>query len=299
MERNKEKLKNLFKHYSISETTDVKEIAVGLINKMKQLPSQLLEIENILKNEKILKIINAYKKFYKTFYNTEIDSIDKDFQKVLKTINEKGDTETGNYTFVNKTVENLLESLQNSENLETAIWNLKLAGEKKTTTLLISTTSRKKLVNDLNELKVFLTTRQDQMKKEEELNLTMYQTNLRNINEEFNHDFLTESIKFLNTVLDKFTNKDFTFIVNIYEDEKNLVTILNSFENINKEDARLIKEIKENEEKITEIRKEIKELQSRIESFKKESKLVKKQMEKFLTDSLKRKITIIGDINLI
>ena len=299
IERNKEKLKNLFKSYSISENNDVKEIAVSLIKKMKQLPNSLLEIEKMLRNEKIKKIVDAYKKFYKVFYNTDIESVDKDFQNNLKTINEKGDTEKGDYSFVDKTVDNLLDSLSSSENLETAVWNLKLAGEKKTTTLLISNQSRKKIINDINELKIFLATRQDQMKKEEELNLTMYQTNLRNINEEMNHEFLTESIKFLNTILDKMTNKEFSFLVNIYEDEKNLVTILNSFENIHKEDNRLKREIKDNEDKISEIRKEIKELQSRIEQFKKDSKLVKKQMEKFLTDNLKRKITIIGDINLL
>jgi hypothetical protein len=299
IERNKEKLKNLFKHYSISENSDVKEIAINLINKMKQLPNNLIEIENLLKNEKIKKIIEAYKKFYRMFYNTEIDSIDKEFQMNLKYINEKGDTERGDYSFVDKNVDSLLESLNTSENLETAIWNLKLAGENKTTTLLISSQSRKKIICDINELKVFLATRKDQMKKEEELNLTMYQTNLRNINEEMNHDFLTDSIKFLNGVLDKMNNKDFSFLVNIYEDEKNLVTIVKSFENIFNEDSRLRKEIKDNEEKIVEIRKEIKELQGRIEQFKKDSKLVKKIMEKFLTDSLKRKITIIGDINLL
>lgn len=299
LERNKEKIKNLFKSYNISETLDAKEIAVSLINKMKQLPSQLREIETMLKDERIGKIMNAYKKFYKVFYNTDIESIDKEFQKVLKTINEKGDTESGDYSFINKTVESLLESLHTSENLETAIWNLKLAGESKLLTPLTSTSSRKKLINDLNELKVFLTTRKDQMKKEDELNLTMYQTNLRNINEELNHDFLTDSIKFINTVLDKLTIKDFLFIVNIYEDEKNLVTILNSFENIYKEDARLRKEIKENEEKIEETKKEIKDFQNKIEQFKKETKLVKKQMEKFLTDTLKRKVTIMGDINLL
>ena len=299
LDRNKEKIKNLFKSYNISETLDSKEIAISLINKMKQLPGQLKEIEIMLKDEKIKKIMNAYKKFYKIFYNTDIESIDKDFQKVLKTINEKGDTELGDYSFINKTVESLLESLKTSENLETAIWNLKLSGENKLLTPLTSTSSRKKLINDLNELKVFLTTRKDQIKKEDELNLTMYQTNLRNINEELNHDFLTDSIKFLNSVIDKLTIKDFLFIVNIYEDEKNLVTILNSFENIFKEDARLKKEIKENEDKIEETKKEIKEFQSKIEQFKKETKLVKKQMEKFLTDTLKRKVTIMGDINLL
>jgi hypothetical protein len=299
IERNKEKLKNLFKSYSIAVSNDIKEISVSLIKQMKQLPMNLLEIEKLLKNEKIKKISDAYKKFYKTFYNTDLESVDKDFQINLKSINEKGDTATGSYSFVDKTVDNLLDSLSSSENLETAVWNLKLAGENKTTTLLISNQSRKKIINDLNELKIFLTTRQDQMKKEEELNLTMYQTNLRNINEEQNPEFITNSIKFLNNVLDKLTNKEFTFLVNIYEDEKNLVTILNSFENIHKEDIRLTKEIKENEDKITEIKKEIKELQSKIDQFKKDSKLIKKVMEKFLTDHLKRKITIIGDINLI
>jgi hypothetical protein len=299
IERNKDKLKNLFKNYNIVENSDTKEIAISLIKKLKQLPNNLLEIEKLLKNEKIKDIISAYKKFYKVFYNTEIDSLDKEFQYNLKTINEKGDTESGDYSFVDKMVDNLLESLNSSENLETAIWNLKLAGEKKITTLLISSQSRKKIINDINELKVFLATRQDQMKKEEELNLTMYQTNLRNINEELNHDFLANSIKFLNSVLDKITNNEFSFLVNIYEDEKNLITILNSFENIHKEDTRLKKETKDNEEKITEIRKEIKELQSKIDQIKKESKFVKKVMEKFLTDHLKRKITIIGDINLI
>jgi hypothetical protein len=299
IQRNKEKLKNLFKSYSISENNDIKEIAVSLIKKMKQLPNSLLEIEKMLRNEKIKKIVDSYKNFYKLFYNTDIESVDKDFHKNLKIIVENGDTEKGDYSFVDKSVDNLLDSLSSSENLETAVWNLKLAGEKKITTLLISNQSRKRIINDINELKIFLLTRQDQIKKEEELNLTMYQTNLRNINEEMNHEFISDSIKFLNTILDKMTNKEFSFLVNIYEDEKNLIMILNSFENIHKEDNRLKREIKENEDKILEIRKEIKELQSRIEQFKKDSKLIKKQMEKLLTDNLKRKITIIGDINLL
>jgi hypothetical protein len=305
IERNLEKVKNLFKTYNIRETEDTKEIALRLVEKLKDLPKHLKEVEDLLKNDKIKKLVDGYRKFYFKLYNNEIDTIDKDFLKTLKEVNQHGDvvniTETKKYHFILSKVEGITEQLETSPNLETAIWNLKLGNQDqvKASSYLTNSHQRKKLLNDINEIFIFCATRLDQIPKEEALNLTMYQTNLRELNEELNHDFLLDAKKFLKQILDKLENKEFLFLVNIFEDEKNLISIVNSFMNIKEENNKLNQNIKDMNSKIADIRKENDEHNARIQQLKKDSKMAKKVMEKFLTDKLKRKITIIGDINLI
>jgi hypothetical protein len=161
IERNNEKIKNLFKQYAIKETDDSKEIASRLVMKLNDLPKSLKEIENVLKNEKIKKIINGYQKFFQKIYHSDIENLDKEFLATLKQLNEKGDiinvVEKDHYDFISKSVTGILEQLQSSENLESAIWNLKLAntegtsqGETKATSYLLTSSYRKKLINDIN-----------------------------------------------------------------------------------------------------------------------------------------------------
>jgi hypothetical protein len=306
VERNNEKLKGLFKTYAIKETDDEKQIATQLIEKLKDLPKRLIEIEDLIKNEKVKKVISGYHVFSKKLYNCDLEKMDPEFLVTLKEVNQNGDivniTETQKYSFISQKVEGILEQLKSSENLETAIWNLKLTegdGQIKSSSYLTNSKQRKKLINDLNELFIFCSTRLDQIIKEEALNLTMYQTNLRELNEELNNDFLNSTKKYLSGILDKLNNKDFVFLVSVFEDEKNLISIVNSFTNLKGDNSRLTSNIKDINGKIDEIRKEINEYNAKIQQFKKDSKMIKKVMEKFLTDNLKRKITIIGDINLI
>jgi hypothetical protein len=305
IEKNNEKLKNLFKTYSIKESEDEKQIAAKLVEKLKDLPKYLKEIEDLIRNDKVKNIISGYHNFAKKLYNNDLEQIDKEFLLTLKEINQKGDivniTEDQKYHFITKKVEGILEQLKSSENLVTAIWNLKLEdeGQTKASSYLTNSKQRKKLSNDLNELFIFCSCRLDQIIKEESLNLTMYQNNLREINEEINNDVLTATKKYLSNIIEKLNNKEFTFLVDIFEDEKNLISIVDTFSNLRNENNRIALNIKEINQKVEEVRKEISEFNAKIQQFKKDAKTIKKIMEKFLTDNLKRKITIIGDINLI
>jgi len=88
-------------------------------------------------------------------------------------------------------------------------------------------------------------------------------------------------------------------LFNVFEDEKNIKFILNTFEILKGDNNKLVNQISELKVRNEEVRKEISENEKKILQYKKDSKLAKKQMEKFLTDTLKRKITIMGDINLL
>ena len=99
-------------------------------------------------------------------------------------------------------------------------------------------------------------------------------------------------------ILNDLNDKDFELLSGIFENEKKIKSILNSFESIKTENFNLDKNVNESNQKSTELEKESSESNKKINSLKKEAKMVKKIIEKLLTDKMKRKINIIGDVNL-
>lgn len=312
-EKNNEKIKNIFKTYNIRETTDPNEIALGLVGRLSALEGLLKEIEGKIKTEKISKIINAYRKFYKKIYEKEIEEVDSNILNNLKKINLEGDfsvsgaTNPKKYDVIKQKIEEYKQKYENlssfQADLEADMWNFKLVEQEKEknnlNTALLDTNIRKKIINDLKELLIFVKHRIYQLNNKDEITLSMYHTELRDLNLELTIDFLNESKNYFIEILKLFDSKEFNFLLDIYEDEKNIKKILNSIELLKMDNSKAETQIKDLISKIEEMRKEIGENEKKIQQFKKDAKLIKKQMEKFLTDNLKRKITIIGDINLL
>ncbi len=307
----------MFKKYNIKETDKANDIALALINRLDSLEKMLKEIETKLTHKSVTKAIDLYKSFYRKIYNQEIEQVDPNILKVVKKINQEGDyliegkaqNEKIKYSVIKSKLDELkqkYESLDIQADIEAQMWNFKLVGgdagqisEEKSITALLNPISRRQLKNDLNEVLIFVTHRLNQINNKDEVNLSMYQTNLREISLDHTSDVLQDCKKFITGVIASLENPDLVFLLSIFDDEKNIKLILNSFEILRTENKKLLLSNSDLNNKIDEIKKEISENGKKITQFKKDAKLIKKQMEKFMTDSLKRKITVIGDINLI
>jgi len=327
--KNDEKIKNLFKLYSIKQTENINEIALNIIERLAQLPKHLEKLGSLLKSDKISKLINAYKNFYKKLNGKDIEEISKennnkvkfDFLTTLQKINKEGDfmisqnisnfdkdkNEKTKYSIINRKLEDYKQKYQSvnvQKDLNNDIWNLKLVeqsgnGIDNYTTAFLDSKNRNKLIDDLNEILIFLNLRLSFCNNKDENALSIYQNNIREINNDLNQDFLKEGKNVLEDILKIFNEKEFEFLSGIFEDEKKIKNILNSFESIKSENNNLLKNISELKSKSDEMEKESSEMNKKIQQIKKDSKMIKKQMEKILTDKLKRKITIIGDVNLL
>lgn len=328
--KNEDKLKNLFKLYSIKQTENANEIALNIIERLSQLPKHLENLGVLLKSEKISKIINAYKNFYMKLNGKDIeeDSAQSgkqskfDFLSTLQRINKEGDyiiskapsgtldasrLEKTKYSIIPKKLEEYKQKYQSvnvQADLNSEIWNLKLveqsgSAEENYTTAILDTKTRNKLIDDLNEILIFLNLRLSFCNNKDEVALSIYQNSIREINAELNQEFLKEGINALEQILRIFNEKEFEFLSGIFEDEKKIKNILNSFESVKQENNNLNKNINELKSKSDELNKESAEMNKKIQQIKKDSKIIKKNMEKILTDNLKRKITIIGDVNLL
>jgi hypothetical protein len=317
VERNNQKIKELFKRYNIKETDKANDIALALINRLDSLEKMLKEIETKLTHKSVTKALDLYQNFYRKIYNQEMEKVDPNILKVLKRINKEGDylsqgkesNGKNKYSMIKSKLDEYKQKYENLDiqaDIEAQMWNFKLVGgdvsqnsEEKSITALLNPTSRRQLKNDLNEVLIFVTHRLNQINNKDEVNLSMYQSNLREISLEQTSDVLQDCKKFLTGVISSLENPDLVFLLSIFDDEKNIKLILNSFEILRTENKKLLASNVDLNNKIDEIKKEISENGKKIAQFKKDAKLIKKQMEKFMTDSLKRKITVIGDINLI
>lgn len=328
IERNQEKIKNIFRKYEVKETEIVNEFAMSLIDRLNFLETNYLtNLETNLKSLKITEAIRVYKDFYCKIYNQDIETVDKNFLINLIKVNKLGDflIKLNKPEFVDETPERnkysriLLkklneyrekyESVNIQADIEAQMWNFKLVSQDDAngdnnnedfhSTALLDLKTRKAIINDISELLIFIKHRLAQVNNKDEVNLNIYQENLRELSLKITPNFLKETKEFLENLLNLFNNKDFQFLLSIFDDEKNLKGILNSFELLKSENAKTKKTIDELNAKIEEIKKESLDYEKKIVQIKKDSKLVKKQIEKNLIDLLKRKVTIIGDINLI
>lgn len=330
--KNEDKLKNLFNLYSIKQTENANEIALNIIERLSQLPKHLEKLGVFLKSEKISKLISAYKSFYKKINGKDIDDASAqktkdqnnsfDFLSILQQINREGDyiiskdaanktldknrLEKTKYSIIPKKLEEYKQKYQSVNvqvDLNSEIWNLKLVeqsgnAEENYTTAILDSKTKNKLIDDLNEILIFLNLRLSFCNNKDEVALSIYQNSIREINAELNQEFLKEGIKALEEILKIFNEKEFDFLSGIFEDEKKIKNILNSFQSVKQENNNLVKNINELKSKAEELEKESADMNKKIQLIKKESKITKKNMEKILTDKLKRKITIIGDVNL-
>jgi hypothetical protein len=243
-----------------------------------------------------------------------MEQVDSNVIKVLKKVNKEGDyaisgKETKNkYACIKTKLDEYKQKYENLDiqaDIEAQMWNFKLVGgeanssDNSNITALLHPITRRQLKNDLTEVLIFVTHRLNQLNNKDEVNLSMYQNNLREISLELTSDVLQDCKKYLTGVIASLDNPDLLFLFSIFDDEKNIKLILNSFEILKTENKKLLANNNDLNAKIEEIKKEVIENGKKIAQFKKDAKLIKKQMEKFLTDSLKRKITVIGDINLI
>ncbi len=332
--KNDEKLKNLFKLYNIKETDNSNTIALSIIERLSQLPKYLDKLGVLLKNEKILKILNVYKNFYKKLngkdieedcnnksqYNKTDNQNEIDFLTTLQKINKEGDyiiskdanldktrIEKNKYSIVNKKLDDYKQKYQSvnvQADLNSDIWNMKLVeqstnAEDNYTTAFLDSKTRNKLIDDINELSIFLDLRLSFSNNKDEVALSIYQNSIREINNELSQEFLKESKSAVEEILREFNQKEFDFLSGIFENEKKIKNILNSFESVRQENINLVKNINELKNKADELDRENADLNKKIQQIKKDSKIIKKSIEKLLTDRLKRKTTIIGDVNLL
>ena len=306
IEKNLNKIKDYYNKYNIraQDEANVNSLAMMLISRLTSLPASLKNIESLIRNKRLENAIGTYENFYEKVFGLPLD------QSVMQTLKEflKIST-TPNYEDLVKTkteeYKQKYENLDIQADLEAQMWNFKLVTSSESTSkteslpILVNPNTRNKLKNDLNEVLIFVTHRLAQANNKDEINLSIFQTNLRDLSLEITFEKLSDAKNYLENILQALDHPDLVFLLSIYEDEKHLKTILNSFELLKLEIKKMQVANKESHSKIEELEKEASENSKKISQFKKEAKLIKKQMEKFLTDSLKRKITIIGDINLL
>jgi len=314
-EKNKEKIKALFKTYEIKEVESIKEISDQIIRKLGSLPSMLDKISRLIKSDKISKVIELYELFYKTIYQEDLSN-DKEFLSTLKNISKNGDylltTDLNQksddiYKIITDKVDHYIAKFSNTnlsttEVLDNAVWNFKTLDQSEvgaSKTALLDKQLFNKLTNDLNEILIFVTQRLSLLNTTEETTVLTYQLDILKVNNEINQEFLTTSKKYISEILSLINNDLLTFLLKMFDDENNILKIVNSFESLKLENISLENGNINFKKGIEEAKGEIVELNKKVQGFKKDAKVFKKLMEKKLTDHLKRKITIIGDINLI
>ena len=286
-----------------------------LISKQSELQPNILALEKKIIDKKINEIINHYEKFYIEVHSRDRTMIDhKDFLSELKKINKIGD-----YLLENTNQKNKYEIIKSKQEeytnkygmntlkteISTEKWDLNLFDqlsdkieEKVSNTALLCSKTRNILFNNILELSIFVKQRLIQITHTDEINLSMYNKNLRDINNEVSSDTLVEYDNYLNTLLSYFENNNFNSAFSLFDNEKNFLKIINQFIFCYNEIEKSVKFINDSRNKISEIDSEINEQQKRIIEFKKIAKSCKKDIEKSLTTNLKRKVTIIGDVNL-
>jgi len=305
IERNNERIKGIEKTYEIKAD---QIISNQLIKKLERLPDLLTKIERKLRDPLMNQIIDSYQNYYQEIHASKTK---KEFQfiDILKRFYKEGDYSINDKSIsIDALVKSKIEAYSTNE---TGNWEIKLEGDKTSNnnqsnknqedcrTVLLDQFSREKLLNNLNELIVFVSHRLYLLTNKDEITLSINQQNLREVNKNLNQDFLINSKKYLQEILSNLDDSNLIFLINLFNDKKYVTQIQSNVENLRLDNEKLKKAIKEFETKNTEYKEEIAENKKKILNIKKESKLIKKQMEKKMTDLLKRKITIIGDLNLI
>ena len=162
-------------------------------------------------------------------------------------------------------------------------------------TCLLNHHERNLLLADINEIIIFLEERLLNMENAMEINLTLYLNSLNEFNIKYNLDTMIKVKDELKKLVEYLTEKNFLFLCNIFNDEKNIKNIIDMFNEITIKNMKLNNFINNNEKKNKELENEIKDNQKKINELRKATVNIKKMTEVAVTKLLKRKINIMGD----
>ena len=162
-------------------------------------------------------------------------------------------------------------------------------------TCLLNHHERNLLLADINEIIIFLEERLLNMENAMEINLTLYLNSLNEFNIKYNLDTMIKVKDELKKLVECLTEKNFLFLCNIFNDEKNIKNIIDMFNEITIKNMKLNNFINNNEKKNKELENEIKDNQKKINELRKATVNIKKMTEVAVTKLLKRKINIMGD----
>jgi hypothetical protein len=173
--------------------------------------------------------------------------------------------------------------------------NEKKVGSDYLETCLLNHHERNLLLADINEIIIFLEERLLNMENAMEINLTLYLNSLNEFNIKYNLDIMVKVKDELKKLVECLTEKNFLFLSNIFNDEKNIKNIIDMFNEITIKNMKLKNFINNNEKKNIDLENEIKDNQKKINELRKATVNIKKMTEVAVTKLLKRKINIMGD----
>ena len=145
------------------------------------------------------------------------------------------------------------------------------------------------------EISIFLEQRLVNVENKDEINLAMYNNSLKNFNLKYSSEELKKIKNNFDELINQLQEKNLIFICEIYTDENNIKSIVDVFDDIQINNKKLNNTILNLKNKNEELMKEIKENDKKITDLRKNTVQLRKMIEVFLTKSLKRKINIMGD----
>ena len=175
----------------------------------------------------------------------------------------------------------------------------KVNSEEPCDTCLLNTSMRNLLIADLTEVLIFLSERLSHSNSKEEINLTMYNQELKQFNLKYSSDDFNNCIEYIQQTLKLMEDKKFISICDLFNDDNNIKRIIDLINDIKVQNSKLNNVIEGYVKKNAEIQNEIKEHEKKMNDFKKEAIKIRKATEVFLTKKLQRKINVMGDENLI
>ncbi len=164
--------------------------------------------------------------------------------------------------------------------LDNAVWSFKTVdqSEQKETiyskTALLDKRKFNQLVNDLNELMNFVSQRM-MINTIEETTVCTYKLDILEMNEEINQDYLTDAKKYLEEILKLLSDSLLTFLIKNFEEEKNIVMIVNSFESLKLDNVSLENGNINFSKRVEESKTEITDLNKKLQAFKKNERLLR------------------------
>ena len=162
-------------------------------------------------------------------------------------------------------------------------------------TCLLNNHERNLLISDLMEISIFLEQRLVNVENKDEINLAMYNNSLKNFNLKYSSEELKKIKNNFDELINQLQEKNLIFICEIYTDENNIKSIVDIFDDIQINNKKLNNTILNLKNKNEELMKEIKENDKKITDLRKNTVQLRKMIEVFLTKNLKRKINIMGD----
>ena len=162
-------------------------------------------------------------------------------------------------------------------------------------TCLLNHHERNLLLADINEIIIFLEQRLINLENNSEINLTIHSNELKEFNMKYNLETMTKIKEELEKIVKLLTEKNLVFLCNVLNDENNIKSVIDIFNEIKIKNMKLTNLINANEKKNAELEIEIKENEKKINELRKTTVNIRKITEVAVTKLLKRKINIIGD----